>query len=134
MALLAVIAIMGTSVMRGHQQFVIRRTPSGASLDPEAVYAVVAAVAREHGLEECAWPVSTEARGRTYCGGGLRLECRVVPGESAGFLVVAPLDQPLFRASGREKAEALRVSLKSALAQRFREVEYVERLQMESAR
>jgi hypothetical protein len=124
---LTTFAILGTSVATTRQHYLVRPTASAPEPSSEALAGVIATVAAEHGLAcvECAAPTA----GATYERNGLRLSY-TVSGGAAVFDVAAVSDAPIFGTSGREKAEALRAALKTALARRFRGLEYVEALDL----
>jgi len=122
------VAVMGTSVIQTRQEYMVRPIQSVEELKREEVAEVIKTVALKHGLNcrECARPAETA----TYAGDGIHLMYSFASNRVVEFKVEAFPDGLFFGASGNEKANALRASLKNTLAEKFKGLEYVEQLQV----
>lgn len=120
------LGVMGTSVVRTHQEYVVRSIDASNLLRPDAIAKAIATVAASHGLKcrDC----SHELQRADFEGNGINLAYSFQAKNSISFTIQAYPNGLFFGASGQEKANALRNSLKAILAQRFQGLEYVEQL------
>lgn len=124
-----VFSILGTSVIPTRQDYSVRSAEPSNSLHHEVIAEALNEIATKHGLtcEDC----TNRANGATYKGNGIRMTYSFSSDRVVSFSVEAFPDGLFFGSSGREKADALRASLKRTLAERFRSLEYVEQLKAE---
>lgn len=119
-------AIMGTSVVPIRNNYAVRNTSSSQAFKRDKIAEAIAEVMKQEGLEcvECSMPLERAQ----YSGRGLLASYTFGEGDAVDFQVEAWPNGIFFGASGKEKADALREKLKSALAKRFNGLEYVEPL------
>lgn len=118
--------IMGTSILPTRQEYAIRPTDPSTELQREAISETIAAVAAAHGLLclDCAvGSVRTK-----FSGNGIIMTYSFQTKNAVSFYIQAYTNGIFFGATGQEKADALRTSLKRALAERFKGLEYIEQL------
>ena len=126
LAITALFAIMGTSVMPTRHQYAIQPISTAVALQRAQLVQVITVVAEEHGLscKNC----SRDSNSATFFGDGITMSYRFSDRDSVSFTVEAYPAGIFFGPSGEEKANALRTSLKSSLAEKFSGLEYVEPL------
>jgi hypothetical protein len=120
-------AVMGTSAAPTRETYSIRSSSAGTALQREAVAEAIAELMQQQGLEcrDCAKP-SESAK---YSGRDIALSYTFDGPDAIHFQIEAWTTALFFGASGSEKAAALRSAVKSMLARRFTDLEYVEPLQ-----
>jgi hypothetical protein len=120
------LALVGTSVVPTRQDYGVRPMTEGVELSSEEVAKAISLIVEQHGLqcEECSKPLETA----TFSGDGLALTYRFHAKNSVTFEIEAYPNGLFFGASGEEKADALRASLKSMFAEKFKGLEYFEPL------
>ncbi len=124
--------IMGTSTIATHQEYAIRPTDSSAELRREAIAEAIGTVAAAHGLLclDCA----VGSKHSRYSGNGISMTYSFQVKNAVAFDIQAYPNGIFFGATGQEKADALRASLKMALAKRFKGLEYIEQLKAPQSR
>ncbi len=126
---LTAFAIMGTSSIPTQHEYVVRKINPGEALARDAVVDEIEMVTKAHNIVcvECSKPTDKG----TYSGSGLTLQYAFVGTSSITFNVTAyNAGMTTLSATGDERAEALRRSLKVRLTERFKGMglEYVEQL------
>ena len=124
--------IMGTSMITTRQEYAIRSTDSSTGLRREAIAETIGTVAAAHGLLCLDCAVGSE-RSR-FSGNGITMTYSFQAKNAVAFDIEAYSNGIFFGATGQEKADALRASLKRALAERFKELEYIEQLRAPQGR
>jgi hypothetical protein len=119
--------VMGTSVIQLRQDYSVRFTGAGQFV-PAAMADAIAQVAKARGLE-CTQCGRLEESGE-YSARGLTLMYRIEPSRGVQFTVFSMPTALFFGASAYERADSLRNTLKRALSERFRGLEYVESLSL----
>jgi hypothetical protein len=125
-AALTMLGLMATSVIQTRQDYQVRQPDVGSALNRDAIAETLAGIAEKHGLK-CQDCTDTLNRAR-YEGNGMTFEYRFVEANLIAFGVDALPNGLFFGLSGREKADRLRMSLKTELASLHKGLEYVERL------
>lgn len=120
--------IMGTSVLPTRQEYSIRPTDSSAQLQREAIAEAIASVASAHGLLCLDCTVGTVQT--SFSGNGITMTYSFETKNMVSFYIEAYPNGVFFGTRGQEKADALRNSLKSTLAKRFKGLEYIEQLKL----
>jgi len=119
-------AIMGTSIIPTHLEYVVRQSSADVQMQRPHMLDAITLVAKKHGLscKDC----SSESDTGVFIGDGITMSYAFSSSNAVSFTIEAYPNGVFFGASGEEKANALRNSLKSLLAEQFEGLEYVEPL------
>ena len=119
-------AIMGTSVIPTRQEYSVRPSSSIVKIQRKHVLDAITSVSSQYGLtcKAC----SSQSDAGTFIGNGIAISYSFSGSNAVSFTIEAYPNGLFFGASGEEKANALRNSLKSLFAERFKGLEYVESL------
>jgi hypothetical protein len=132
LATVTAFAIMGTSAMPTRDAYSVRDTSPSTLLQQDRIIETIAEVMKQHGLRCSNQTKSTE---RVTCSGyGMVASYAVQGADAVSFNIYAFPDGLLFGSSRRTKTDALRAALKSALAERFSGLEYIEPSKVSSER
>lgn len=130
-AMLALFAIMGTSVATRNQEYIIRAVDEAPCPDQEEVIAAIDKVANAHGLTRSGGVSSRkqssgeEMTELNYSGGRIRMFCRVDEHGSARFEVWGMPSWLFFVHYPDKEMEKIKKSLMSELGRRFQGMEFV---------
>ena len=142
LAVITLFAIMGTAQFSTHQSYVIQPISETIKLERRVLFDAISTVAAEHKLtcEDCLADSESGTfkseddtvitdQGVTIAGQGVTMSYTFLENNAVSFNINAMSSGFLyFRTSGQEKADALRKSLKSLIAEKFEGLEYVEPL------
>ena len=137
LAFITLFAIMGTTRVPTHQQYVIQPISNTTKVNRNDLFDAIATVAAKHDLvcENCSAGSENSmfvSQGYSSKGSGISMSYTFLENNAVSFLIEAwPGGFPVIflpHTSGQEKADALRKSLKSMIAEKFEGLEYVEPL------